>query len=84
MVSGLGTGTLHLLDHGNAHEKGREMKTQPHPRAQDGDTHGSPLPQPKGICGSPPHPAHQARVIACHMGLEEWGLAAPELPVSDQ
>ena len=33
MVSGLGTGTLATPGtHGTTNEKGREMKTQPHPR----------------------------------------------------
>lgn len=33
MVSGLGTGTLTTPgSHGNTSKKGREMKTQPHPR----------------------------------------------------
>lgn len=32
----------------------QKMKTQPHARAQDGDTQGSPLPWPKGIGRSPP------------------------------
>ena len=67
MVSGLGTGTLPLRDHGNANEKGRDVKAQPPPapRAWDRDPRGSPLLSQRGSEGAhPPSPQ-----CPCHSSL---------------
>ena len=79
MVSGLGTGTLTTPgSHGNTHEKGREMQTQPHPRAQDGDTQRSPLLSQRGLVGAH-RPAHHMLGFSVSHRVWQWSLVSDQV-----